>query len=90
MVTHRFVVRGFVQGVCFRHATVREAERLGVRGWVRNREDGGVEVHAQGGEDALRRFAEFLGRGPAHARVAGVEHGEFEGPEAYRDFRVAF
>ncbi|MDP9385186.1 MAG: acylphosphatase, partial [Actinomycetota bacterium] len=41
-------VRGRVQGVGFRDATRREAERLGVAGWVRNAAGGSVELHAEG------------------------------------------
>jgi acylphosphatase len=42
-VTH-VIVRGLVQGVSFRAWTVGQAERSGVDGWVRNREDGGLEA----------------------------------------------
>jgi len=72
-VAVRALVRGGVQGVGFRYATVGEARRLGVMGWVRNAEDGGVQVHAEGPENAVEALAEFLREGPPGARVERVE-----------------
>jgi DNA ligase D-like protein (predicted 3'-phosphoesterase) len=69
----RVAVRGAVQGVGFRDATVRRARRLGVTGWVRNGEDGSVLVHAEGPEAAVEELVAFLREGPRGARVAGVE-----------------
>lgn len=48
------VVRGRVQGVFFRASAQREARRLGVCGWVRNRPDGALEIVAEGEEAAVR------------------------------------
>jgi DNA ligase D-like protein (predicted 3'-phosphoesterase) len=72
-VALRAVVRGEVQGVGLRDATLREARRLGAMGWVRNAEDGGVLVHAEGPEQAVEELVSFLRKGPAAARVTGVE-----------------
>ncbi len=69
----RAVVRGDVQGVGFREATVTEAGRSGALGWVRNEEDGSVLVHAEGPPAAVEALVDFLGEGPRGARVAGVE-----------------
>jgi DNA ligase D-like protein (predicted 3'-phosphoesterase) len=66
-------VRGAVQGVGFRDATVRRARELGVLGWVRNDEDGVVRVHAEGAQPAVDELVAFLGEGPWHARVDEVE-----------------
>ena len=66
-------VRGDVQGVGFRDAAVREAERLGAMGWVRNGEDGAVLVHAEGPPATVDRLLEFLGEGPGGARVEELE-----------------
>ncbi len=68
----RAVVRGEVQGVGFRDATVRRARELAVWGWVRNGDAGTVEVHAEGPAHAVDEFVTFLGEGPPSARVAGV------------------
>jgi DNA ligase D-like protein (predicted 3'-phosphoesterase) len=69
----RAVVRGTVQGVGFRDATLARARSLAVTGWVRNGEDGTVLVHAEGSERALAELASFLGGGPAPARVSALE-----------------
>jgi DNA ligase D-like protein (predicted 3'-phosphoesterase) len=69
----RAVVRGSVQGVGFRYATLRRARELGLSGWVRNGADGSVEVHAEGTESTLAELVAFLRQGPAAAHVAGVE-----------------
>lgn len=67
------IVRGIVQGVNFRYATRREAQRLLLTGWVRNRPDGTVEVIAEGPQAQLERLLDFLRSGPPMARVTGVE-----------------
>jgi DNA ligase D-like protein (predicted 3'-phosphoesterase) len=69
----RAVVRGAVHGVGFRDATVQRAAALGVRGWVRNRDDGGLEVHAEGSQEAVEELLAFLAVGPPAARVTDVE-----------------
>jgi DNA ligase D-like protein (predicted 3'-phosphoesterase) len=69
----RATVRGAVQALGFRDATLRRARELGVMGWVRNGEDGEVLVHAEGPEAAVAEFEAFLGEGPPAARVEGVE-----------------
>jgi DNA ligase D-like protein (predicted 3'-phosphoesterase) len=69
----RATVRGAVQAVGFREATLRRARALGVMGWVRNAEDGSVLVHAEGPGPAVEELVAFLSRGPRGARVSGVE-----------------
>jgi acylphosphatase len=62
-------VRGKVQGVGFRMATVRRAHMVGATGWVQNVADGSVEVLVQGTPDQIDRMLEWLGRGPPGAVV---------------------
>jgi acylphosphatase len=68
-----FRVEGRVQGVGFRWWTAREAGKAGIRGSVRNRSDGSVEVLAWGAPGVLDRLAERLHRGPDGARVLTVQ-----------------
>jgi acylphosphatase len=68
-VVRSFRIVGKVQGVFFRHSARIEAERLGLRGFVRNLADGSVEVVAQGAAAALDELHRWLHRGPARARV---------------------
>ena len=81
----RAVVRGDVQGVGYRDATVRQAGTLGLMGWVRNGEGGCVLVHAEGPEQAVDELVSFLGEGPPAADVADVEveKGKVEGHEQF-------
>jgi DNA ligase D-like protein (predicted 3'-phosphoesterase) len=81
----RAVVRGAVQGVGFRDATVDRARALGVMGWVRNGEGGVVLVHAEGSEEALAELHAFLHDGPPPARVSEVasERVAVEGHEQF-------
>jgi acylphosphatase len=81
----RAAVRGSVQGVGFRDATVRRARGLGVLGWVRNGEDGEVLVHAEGPPDAVAALEAFLREGPRAAQVEEVslERVRVEGHEQF-------
>jgi acylphosphatase len=88
MVLH-FLIQGRVQGVGFRWFVHREASELELRGWVRNTEDGDVEVVASGSADDLAELRESLRRGPRGGRVDRViEHylddGEAAGLTAFR------
>jgi len=71
-VAARFRISGRVQGVGFRAATRRQAQTLGVDGYAHNREDGSVEVLAQGAPEAVDALARWLERGPAFADVSKV------------------
>lgn len=66
-------IRGRVQGVGFRWFVRERARGLGLTGWVRNRDDGSVEVLAHGDESSLRQLRSLLGTGPSGARVSAVE-----------------
>jgi DNA ligase D-like protein (predicted 3'-phosphoesterase) len=68
----RATVIGQVQGVGFREATLGHARELGVRGWVRNGDDGTVLVHAEGQPDAVEQLTSFLHEGPLDAQVTEV------------------
>ena len=63
---------GRVQGVGFRYFVWREAEALGVDGWVRNRVDGTVEALARGASDTLDRLQHRLEEGPRWSQVTSV------------------
>jgi acylphosphatase len=74
MVLH-FLVQGRVQGVGFRWFVHREASELRLSGWVRNTEEGDVEVVASGTPGDLADLRASLRQGPRGARVDRVlEH----------------
>jgi acylphosphatase len=67
------VIHGDVQGVGFRWFLMREARRLGLRGWVRNQDDGTVEFVAEGSRSDLERLKLAAERGPQTAHVERVD-----------------
>jgi acylphosphatase len=69
----RWLVTGVVQGVGFRWFVARQAETLGLRGWVRNLVDGSVEVVAAGEEAQVDVLHQRLAAGPRLSRVERVE-----------------
>ena len=78
-VTRRMVAHGRVQGVWYRESMRREAESLGITGWVRNRGDGSVEAVVQGSAAAVEALLRWARRGPEAAEVAAIEVEEAEG-----------
>ena len=72
MRVKNYRVMGRVQGVGFRYFVLREAETLGVDGWVRNRADGTVEALARGSNEVLDRFEDRIQEGPRWSRVTSV------------------
>jgi acylphosphatase len=85
--TRRYVVTGRVQGVGFRWFVEREAAQLGMAGWVRNREDGSVEVMATGTPEQQRKLRSKLREGPRAARVDMVQESSAPYLEA-QSFRI--
>lgn len=85
----RLLISGVVQGVGFRWSARREAERLGVRGWVRNRRDGRVEALVAGDPDAVAGFVAWCRQGPPSARVDDVAEAPAPGEDPGRGFETA-
>ena len=65
-------VSGRVQGVSFRDATRQEAERMGLKGWVRNTQDSRVEAVFEGDPNAVNQMVEWCKSGPSSADVEDV------------------
>jgi acylphosphatase len=83
------LIRGRVQGVFFRASAQREARRLGLTGWVKNRPDGGVELLAEGDEDTLRDMVGWSHHGPSAARVDSVDIRWRAYSGEFHDFRTS-
>ena len=82
------VVAGSVQGVAFRWQASIEAERLGVRGWVRNEPDGTVRCRAEGSAEAVGSFVDWCRRGTRWSSVERVDVADIE-HHGYRIFEIA-
>jgi acylphosphatase len=84
------MVHGNVQGVGFRYFTQRNASRLGVVGWVKNRYDGTVEIRAEGRKPALQQLINRVQEGPSHAHVTKVDVNWQEPTGKFSQFGVTY
>jgi acylphosphatase len=83
------IVRGQVQGVFFRVSASREAKQLNLTGWVRNRQDGGVEICAEGAAEQLAALKRWCAEGPPGAFVSELEEIREEATGEYRSFEIS-
>lgn len=81
-------VAGLVQGVGFRAFVVRRASELGAVGWVRNTEDGAVEIEVQADPRTMERFLLDVRRGPRMARIDDFSARTVEDAPAYSTFEI--
>ena len=79
----RLYITGTVQGVFFRGFVKENAERHNVKGFVRNLEDGRVEVFLEGNSQDVNKLIEICKKGPKHSMIRKVE----EKPEKFQDFK---
>ena len=86
----RILIHGRVQGVNFRYFTQQAAQRLGIRGFVRNLRNGGVEIAAEGEEAVLDEFVTLLRGGPPTAVVESVEVEEHRLGGEHTSFRIEY
>lgn len=87
MLHYTIRVSGKVQGVFYRASTKKAAERLGVKGWVRNKEDGSVLIEAEGSEGQMKDFIGWCRQGPPFAQVEKVDIEE-KPVTGYQDFSI--
>jgi acylphosphatase len=86
-ICKHWYVSGKVQGVWFRASTVEQARQLGLMGWVRNLEDGRVEVLACGDQKKIEQLHEWLKHGPKLAKVSDLLHEEIPWQE-HEEFKT--
>lgn len=79
----RVYIDGTVQGVFFRGFIKKNAERYGVKGFVRNLEDGRVEAFFEGPADSVNKMIEVAKEGPKHSQIRNVEVKK----ERFQDFK---
>ncbi|MCD6331177.1 MAG: acylphosphatase [Thermoplasmata archaeon] len=82
-------IYGKVQGVWFRANTKEMADKLGIKGWVRNVPDGSVEAVFEGDDEAVEEIIKWCHHGPPLARVDRVEV-SYEEPKGEKDFRIIY
>jgi acylphosphatase len=83
-------VSGFVQGVFFRSNTQERARQLGLKGWVRNLEDGRVEAVFEGEKEKVLKMIEWAERGPEFAKVENIEVNWEEYKGEFDDFEIRY
>jgi acylphosphatase len=88
MKTYHFIVSGRVQGVFFRYYTKQTADRLTIKGTVRNLPNGDVDVFAQGESGIVDRFEHFLRQGPPSARVDNLIKKTEDSEMDFPDFSI--
>jgi len=80
----RLYVDGIVQGVFFRSFIKENAEKLNVKGFVRNLEDGRVEIFLEGNANEVNKMIELCKKGPKHSQIKKVDIK----PERFQDLKV--
>ncbi len=89
MKTYRFIVTGKVQGVWYRKSIKEKASREGIKGYVKNLEDGSVEVVANLEQEEMENFLKILKEGSPYSRVDNIEIGEIM-PTYFESFEVKY
>ena len=83
-------ISGRVQGVAFRHHTVKTARSLNLTGWVQNLDDGRVETVFEGDDAAADAMLAWCRRGPSSARVTHLDVQEEPFAAQYKDFKIRY
>ncbi len=89
LMTH-VIVKGLVQGVCFRDYTRRQAFALGLTGWVRNLGDSSVEAMLSGPTDKIAAMIQWLRQGSPRSKVDELNIHEVSGEEQFSTFEIRF
>lgn len=90
MASVLITVKGSVQGVFYRAFAKREAEKLGLLGYVKNLDNGSVEMLAQGPEKAISQFIKLCRKGPPGSSVTRVLAEKLGTEKEYKGFSIAY
>ena len=88
VVARKYMISGMVQGVGYRYFAQRSSAKHHVRGYVKNLEDGRVEVFAEGTAAAVEAFRNDLAAGPTYSQVGTIEELVVDPTGAYSNFRI--
>ena len=89
-VRSHLIIEGRLQGVWFRDSTKREANRLNVTGWGKNRYDENVELIAEGSKENVAKLTEWCHNGPPAARVTGVNESIEDYTGEFASFEIIY
>ncbi len=89
MIQSHVIVYGLVQGVFFRANTKQKADEFGIKGWVKNKEDGTVEAVLFGEEEKVNKMLAWMEKGPPEARVEKLKKRKME-LEEFNSFKLRF
>jgi len=87
---YSIIILGKVQGVSYRYYAKQKALEIGIKGWIKNLDNGNVEAFAVGNEKALRKFFEWCKAGPEMAEVRKIELNEIRGYEKPESFKMKY
>ncbi|OIR60886.1 acylphosphatase [Bacillus sp. FMQ74] len=90
MLQYRIIVDGRVQGVGFRYFVQMEADKRKLAGWVKNRDDGRVEILAEGPDNALQSFVEAVKNGSPFSKVTDIIVTESRSLEGHHRFSIVY
>jgi acylphosphatase len=88
MIRAHIIITGHVQGVGFRSSTVRRANQLNLKGWIRNLPNGSVEAIIEGDEETVDNLIRWCNRGPTMARVHEIKVNKTKGTNEFPYFFV--
>jgi acylphosphatase len=84
----RMIMQGTVQGVFFRQFVKENADKLNIRGFVRNLTSGDVEIIAEGEGEAVERFQRFIAKGPPHSHIRNLQTEERKWSGEFDSFKI--
>lgn len=88
MPHYHIIVRGDVQGVGFRYFTRGNASLFGIRGWVRNKSDGSVEIEAEGNDTGMSEFIKAVERGNRFSYIDSVDAEKIQKTAGFSSFDI--
>ena len=89
-VQYELTISGRVQGVGYRYFAAQKANEMGITGWVKNAIDGSVIVVAQGIEEEIETFIDYLYIGPTRSRVDQISKVKFNTLSDFNTFSVKY
>lgn len=84
----KLIVDGTVQGIFFKNFTKENADKLDLKGFVRDLEDGTLEVVVEGEKDNIAKLVEILKKGPAHSQIRNINVEERKWSGDLKEFKI--